>query len=316
MTNLKKIAFDYPRLKLNELYFNQQVDLPNEGVALPQLREVFGRDLMFGAFPEDRPYAYNSLVMSVDGKIAFADAPQGPLVARNNKFAGDGSMVDYWILNVLRGSADAILCGTQSIAKEVNSGGTGHCYDANISAHRVDRHKNEIPWRIVVTLDGTDIAFEAAQFTHPEMPSFFYTTSAGVEHIRTHSSKEAIVIGPFDDVESVNVGEFVYDPQKSYIIVTNRERKFDNRMGMKILKKIGVDTLLVESPTVTHIFMKEGLMDELFLNQSGLYIGGDATSIGQRCVPFSSIVHPHTELVSIYMHSPHFIYCRYRLHYE
>ena len=114
--HLKKIAFDYASIALHELYVNPDVDLPNEGVILPEVRAVLGKDLMFGIFPEHRPYTYSSLVLSVDGKIAFPDAPQGPLIARNNQYAGAGSTADYWILNLLRGASDAILCGTQSIA--------------------------------------------------------------------------------------------------------------------------------------------------------------------------------------------------------
>ncbi len=314
--SLKKIPFDYATLRLNELYFNPDAQLPNEGVILPEVRTVLGRDLMFGAFPLHRPYTYSSLVLSVDGKIAFPDAPQGPLIARNNRFAGAGSTADYWILNLLRGASDAILCGTQSIAKEVNTGGTGHCYDALICTRRQERNKSEAPWRIVVTLDGRDIPFEAAQFTNPAMSSFFYTTLEGVDTIQSNSLKPVVVIGPFQTLEEVHVDSFVYDPKFSYVIVTNTQRSFDNAMGLRILKAMGVDTLLVESPTVSHIFMQEGSLDELFLNQSGLYIGGKATTIGQSCEAFTSTHHPHTELISLHLHSPHFLYSRYRLRYD
>lgn len=316
ITNLKKIEFDYKAMKLNEIYFNKNISLLNEGVVLSQVRDVFGRDLMFGDFLEERPYTYNSLVTSIDGKIAFLDSPQGPLIAKTNKYAGIGSTVDYWILNLLRGSADAILCGTQSISKEVNTGGTGHCYDANITEYRIENGMSNIPWRIVVTLDGSDIPFEAAQFTHPEMPSFFYTTEYGIDNIRLNSRKDIVVLGPFSSIDDVEIANFVYDSTKSYVIVTSSEKAFNNEIGLKILKKIGVNKLLIESPTVTHIFMQEKILDELFINQSGIYVGGSAISIGQNCNAFTSNYHPHTELISIYMHSPHFIYSRYRLNYE
>ncbi len=313
---LKKIAFDYSAIALKELFYNTNIDLPNEGVVLPEVRQVLGRDLMFGTYSPDRPYTYCSMVLSIDGKIAFPDAPQGPLIARNNKLAGAGSIADYWILNVLRGASDAILCGTQSIAKEVTSGGTGHCYDERICQRRLQRQMPEAPWRIVVTLDGSDIPYEAAQFTHPAMASFFYTTAAGVEPIRQHSKKPVVVLGPYDENSPIPITDFHFDPTKSYVIVTNHERAFDNRRGLRILKAIGVNALLVESPTVSHILMQEQSLDELFLNQSGLYIGGRATTIGQSCEAFTSTHHPHTELISLHLHSPHFLYSRYRLRYD
>jgi riboflavin biosynthesis pyrimidine reductase len=85
---------------------------------------------------------------------------------------------------------------------------------------------------------------------------------------------------------------------------------------MKILRELGVENLLVESPTVTHIFMEEEMMDELFLNQSGIYVGGDALSVGNHNQPFTSFSHPHSRLLSIHMHSAHFIYMRYKLIYS
>lgn len=315
-SKLPKKEFNYGEMKVKELYFNEAIELREEGVKHQVVRDVFGRDLMFGEIPNDRPYTFNSLVTSIDGKIAFEDDPKGPLIARKNKYAGAGGTLDYWILNLLRGAADAILVGTNSIAAEANSGGTGHCYDENIEIRREELGLNAIPWRVVVTLDGTDICFEAAQFKNKEMSTFFYTTLEGVGNIKANCTKEVEVIGPFDSVEEVKVDSFNYDSSKAYVIVTNKERKFNHKVGMKILREMGIRRLLVESPTVTHYFIEECLLDELFLNYSCLYIGGKAMTIGNHNKAFTSENHPHTELVSIYMHSPHFIYLRHKMIYE
>ena len=315
-SKLRKKEFDYSSMKAVELFFNSRISLPNEGVCHSVVQDVFGRDLMFGEFPVERPYIFNSLVTSIDGRISFPDAQQGPLIARNNEYAGSGASLDYWVLNILRGAADAILVGTQSISTEVSSGGTGHCYDENIEMRREQRGKNPIPWRIVVTQDGSDVAFEAEQFRNLDMSTFFYTTPAGVNYLKDHSLKPVRVIGPFLTPEDVKIDDFSYDSRYAYVIVAGKEDKFDHSTGLRILKAIGVNTLLVESPTITHIFMQEGRLDELFINQSGLYIGGASGMIGQRCTPFTSKKHPHTELISVHMHSPHFIYLRYRLIYS
>ena len=158
--------------------------------------------------------------------------------------------------------------------------------------------------------------FRSEQFRNLEMSTFFYTTKAGVSHLEKHSLKPVKVIGPFLTIDDVKIDDFLYDSRYAYIIVAGNEDKFDHSLGLKILKAIGINTLLVESPTVTHIFMQESLLDELFINQSGLYIGGASGMIGQRCTPFTSIKHPHTELISMHMHSPHFIYMRYRMIYS
>ena len=78
-------------------------------------------------------------------------------------------------------------------------------------------------------------------------------------------------------------------------------------------KKLGVNRLLVESPTMVHLFLKNGLMDELFINTSCIYVGGKALSIGQNYKSFESNYHPHIEILKLYMHSPHFMFTRYRV---
>lgn len=311
---LKKIDFPYKEMKLKELFYNNEVNLPNEGVVSSVVKAVLGKDFFLGEFPDDRPYIYNSLVTSVDGRIAFADDKAGPLVAKMNSRAGIGGLVDYWILNLLRGSADAILVGTKSISTEKNSGGTGHCYDGNIVDRRKELGMWPAPWRIVVTLDGRDVAFEASQFTNPSSPVFFYTTEQGVDFISKNIDRDVEVIGGFSSLEEISINKFEFNIDKAYIIVTG-EKKLNNKMGMRILKEMGIEKLLVESPTITHIFMEEKMIDELFLNQSGLYIGGEGLTIGSNQNAFTTLNHPESELISIHMHSPHFIYMRYKLHY-
>ncbi|GAA0731631.1 RibD family protein [Clostridium oceanicum] len=314
-SNLPKKSFDYDNMKAKELYFNKNINLCTEGVIHENVRKVFGRDLMFGEIPKNRPYTFNSLVTSIDGKIAFEDDPKGPLIARKNKYAGKGADLDYWLLNVLRGAADAILVGTNSIAAEATSGGTGHCYDNHIEKRREEIGIDPIPWRIVVTLDGKDICFSAAQFTNKDMSTFFYTTEEGIDSIKKNIKKEVEVIGPFSSIDNIKINNFKYDSKKAYIIVTNRERKFDHKIGMKILREMGIKRLLVESPTVTHYFMEEKLLDELFLNYSCLYIGGKALSMGSNNTSFTSSNHPHSKLISLHMHSPSFLYLRHKLLY-
>ena len=43
-----------------------------------KIRKIYG-DLKFLELHEDRPCTYTSLVTSLDGRIAFTDAPQGPV---------------------------------------------------------------------------------------------------------------------------------------------------------------------------------------------------------------------------------------------
>lgn len=309
-SKLKKIDFPYEEMKLKELYFDESYHNGLIGAKTEGIKKVFGRDFYFETCYEDRPYIFNSLVTSIDGKIAFEDAPQGPLIAKKNKYAGQGATVDYWILNILRGSADAIFTGTASINKEAKTGGTGHCYDEQIEIFREENGKNPIPLGIVVTFDGNDINYEAAIFNSSEKPLVFYSTEVGYQNILNGSKKK---VHRIDEENIILLAHIKND--EVYVIVSDQST-FNHKKGMLILKRMGVDKLLIESPTVTHFFMKEKLMDELFLNYSCLYVGGAATSIGMTSPSFSSEDHPHTRLISIHMYNKHFIYLRHKLIYE
>ena len=63
-SQLAKKIFDYEQMRARELYYNEGLAMPSEGVSHEVVRKVFGRDLMFPEIPTDRPYAFNSLVMS------------------------------------------------------------------------------------------------------------------------------------------------------------------------------------------------------------------------------------------------------------
>ena len=82
------------------------------------------------------------------------------------------------------------------------------------------------------------------------------------------------------------------------------------------LKPLGIDTMLIESPTFLVSLMQEDLLDELYLNTSTVFIGGGALSLGSRMDSFTLDSHPHCRVISIHSHSDYFFYTRYRMEYE
>lgn len=310
-SNLKKIDFSYDDMTLDELFYDNNYQ-PKYCVADTKgVNKVLSRPLCFDNIYEDRPFVFNSIVTSIDGKMAFLDKPQGPLIAKANKYAGYGQLADYWILNVLRGSADAILTGTVAINAEVNTGGTGHCYDEEIEIYREQIGKNPVPLGIVVTIDGDDINYNAKIFNSDEKVIVFYSTLNGYEKIKSNNSKNTIKID--ENTASLNYNDL--DANNIYVICTD-EQELNHKVGMSILKRMGIDFLLVESPTVAHVFMRDKILDELFINTSCLYVGGKAPSMGYNFEAFTTENHPHTRFVSIHKYQENFMYCRYKLIYD
>ncbi|GAA0731571.1 RibD family protein [Clostridium oceanicum] len=312
-SNLESMNYPYNEMKLNKVFKNKDINLPTLGIDCNELRKVYGEALMFGEIPKDRPYTYSSLVTSIDGRIAFTDDPEGPLIASKNFLSKLGSTTDWWTLNILRSSADGIIFGANTLSAEPN--GTGHVYDNNLEKARELLGRESVPWNIIPTLDGSDIPFDHIQFTCGEVPIIFYTSPAGLKTCKKNAKKETIIIGPYNTTEEIIFKDFIPDKNKVYIIVTGENNIPNNKVGLKILRKMGIEKLLVESPTLTHIFMEEELMDELFLNYSCVYLGGKSLTMGMHGKEFTSTNHPHTELISIFMYSPHYMYLRHKVIY-
>jgi len=249
-------------------------------------------------------------VTSIDGKIAFDDAPEGPLIASRNVHAGNGALTDWWFLNLLRANADAILFGANTLRNEPTA--TGHIYDCFLEEARMVSGKNAVPINVIPTLDGSDIPYEHIEFHCNEIPVIFYTVNKAIPLLKKHFP-DLIVLGPYEKPQDVDFKNFFPIPSKKYALICGSASLPDHQVALRMLHKMGVKRLLIESPLMTHLYLKENLVDELFINISCLYVGGDAMSIGKRSDTFTSINHPHTELVRIYMHSPHFIYTRHRL---
>ena len=103
--------------------------------------------------------------------------------------------------------------------------------------------------------------------------------------------------------------------QDKVIVIATGEKAPDSHVALYIMKKFGLDKVLVETPSYMHYLVSEGLMDELFFNYSCIYVGGQALSIGKFGKEFGSKDHPHTKMLSIHTHSDHFFYFRQKLIY-
>ena len=73
-----------------------------------KIKAVLG-EFTFPEPGERRPYLYGCMVLSFDGKMGFSDNPEGTLISKQNRFDPRGAKTDFWILNVCRCYADAVI---------------------------------------------------------------------------------------------------------------------------------------------------------------------------------------------------------------
>ena len=315
-TSLFKMPFDVEKTKVRKIY--ESDDLKTAAVktlTCDHIKEIYG-ELNFTELHEDRPYTYTSLVTSIDGKIAFTDAPQGPLIAKLNKYDPDGANADWWILNMLRAVSDGDIIGAGTMQAE--SDYTCHVFDQDLEDARIAAGMNPVPWNIISSLDGTDIPFGHILFQTPEVPVMISTSAAGLKVVEEGLTCDYAVVGPVSSIEDVT-DEMICTMkanQDKVIVIATGEKAPDSKVALYIMKKFGLDKVLVETPSYMHYLVSQGLMDELFFNYSCIYVGGQALSIGKFGKEFGSKDHPHTKMLSVHTHSDHFVYFRQKLIYD
>lgn len=313
---IPQVDFDANVIHLKRLFDNtEKKGYVNDGLVCEKVDRVYGK-LMFGEVPEERPITYASYVMSVDGKIAFEDNEIGPMIAKTNYLDGDGAFADFWILNLLRANCDGIIIGSGTLIKEPDY--SGSAYDPDLLNARISNGKSIAPWTVVVTTTGKKIPFQNQVFGQKEIPVLIATSPEGYKNLKEEITKEHFklpLIKTEDDKKTV-VKLLKENEGKVAVLVTGEGRNTDSVEMMKVLRAMGMEKVLVESPTYCHHVMQEELLDEIFINTSCVFVGGQATGIGTASESFTSTNHPHSEIVTMHMHSPHFIYTRYNMIYS
>ena len=319
---IPKIDFPIEKLRLSLLYQDSdelgraRLSSPARG-SLSKVSAAY-HELYFPAPAADRPYVFSSMVLSMDGKMAFPDDPQGPVVASANAIDREGGLTDFWVLNVLRAHADAIVVGARTLKSEPEVVFT--CLDADLLAERKELlgRQQEHPLTIVVSLDGQDVPLEHSIFSMPETQTILATCHVGGQYLQSQYGQDALMVGPFNDVSEVDTDSLArqirqgLQAHKKVILMTG-ENEPDARVLLFCLRKIGVDYLLIESPTYTWLLMDKGMLDEFFVDYSTLYIGGQLTPGYNN--GFTSFNHPHTKFLVVAMHQNSFLFTRQKIVY-
>ena len=312
---IPQVEFNQEAIRLKKIFDNtEKMQYVNPGLPCEKVNDVYG-ELKFGEIPADRPLTYASYVMSIDGKIAYEDNEVGPMIAKKNLLDSDGASADFWILNLLRANCDGIIIGSGTLIKEPDY--SGSAYDPDLLKARVEAGRPLAPWTVIVTTTGRKIPFGNPVFSSEEIPVVIATSPDGVKNLEKEITKEYYILPKTDSEDNRHQIKKMTEenPGKIAVIVTGEGMNTDSEEMLAILKEMGMEKVLVESPTYCHHLMKEGLLDEIFINTSCVFVGGLATGIGTNSQSFSSTNHPHAEIVTIHVHSPHFVYTRYKMIY-
>ncbi|MEI7884340.1 MAG: pyrimidine reductase [Clostridia bacterium] len=280
-----------------------------------KILEAYG-EVQFPPAPTERPYTFASIVVSSDGKIAFPDDGHGELIAGNNFRDPDGALGDFWVLNMLRFYADGIIIGARTL--NTNELMWANCFDGELADLRLSEFKKKhyCPAHIVVSFDGTDIPFGHMIFDI-DAPLLFATSPIGLNYIQENSGKNMLTIGPYKNEAEINLAEIKglleTKPQQRVVIATGEGKEPDGKLLLYILKNLGLERILVESPSYMTYLMSIESMDEMFMNYSSVFAAG---KVGFGAfLEFSVNDHPHSDFIQVGMHKANFIATRQKMIY-
>jgi riboflavin biosynthesis pyrimidine reductase len=277
-----------------------------------KVKDVYG-ELYFPPAPVDRPYTFGSLVESSDGKIAFPNKPEGPLVAGKNFLDPWGGKADFWVLNMLRAYADCAIIGAKTLQAEPK--GTSHVFCEELAEARVKElgKKGISPWNCIVSFDGTDIPLQHAIFGYEEITVLIGTGPAGAEYLKKEMGDRVTVIGPFADADAVSDDDAIqaqWDAAAGKVVVfaTGKGTNPDAAALLKCLRFLGVERAIIESPSYLWHLIGFGGMDEIFLNYSSVFVGGKIVLGGFS--DFTTEAHPHGRFLQLGTHGEGFLFTR------
>jgi len=319
---IPKISFPIKDLRLATLYQDEAElarirQTSSASGALSKVSAAY-HDLYFPEPPADRPYTFASIVLSLDGKMAFPGNPQGPVVARANRIDPSGALTDFWVLNVLTAHADGIIIGAKMLHAEPDM--IYACQDDDLLAERATLlgKEPEIPLNSIVSLDGTDVPFNHILFSTPEVRTLTATCLAGGHYLKEKFGSDVHLIGPYlnrDDIEPSTLAAQIQTGLASHrkVVLMTGDNVPDARLLMNCLRYAGIKHLLIESPTYMWLLMDQHMLDEFFVNYSPLYIGGSITP--GYGLAFTEAQHPHARFLVVALHNNSFLFTRQKLIY-
>lgn len=261
----------------------------------PYLVHTLQLDLVLPVF-NDKPFVFSCFALSVDGKVCYPDLTSGFHVAKCNHLASEAErFADWWTLSLARAISDAVIVGSNSILNEHGN------YAAQLDIPELISLRNKLNkiddlLHIVVVRDASKIDwYNEFMLTNPDIRLVIYCEQT-----------------PQNTLVNIKINH-------SYQVEDNKQiiqvAKLELATLINDLSANGIKTILNESPYYHHHLQELQLLDEAWLNTSGVYIGGGVASLGLNNQSFTAAHHPHYTLLSLHNLGFNFLYSRYKIVY-
>lgn len=245
-----------------------------------------------------KPFIFSCFVLSVDGKLCFPDLTSGFAIAKHNWVAKTAERdADWWSLLLARCISDALIIGSHSLNLEQ------HTFQAHINIPELQHLRKSLGkpkhlLHIILTRDIRQINLTQELLTqNNKIPLIIYTM---------HPPKSMPAHFKLVDLAQLNL------TQLKQIVIS---QTLDIKKLIAKLYQLGINTILNESPFYHHQLQQLELLNEAWLNTSGIYIGGSISSLGQQQDSFKYTNHPHYTILTLHTLGCNFLYTRYQISY-
>ena len=306
--------FPAEEIELEQIYTNFTPDYQDSALNFAKIKQIYGA-LKFPSLKKQRPLLVGAFVSSIDGAIAFKENPKSGQIARNKKFDAHAGQADLWILNLLRTAADGIILGPKTLDVEPNL--TGHIFDPDLAKARSDLlNKPQIPYNIIVSKTGQSIPYNHRVFNEENIPVIIATSPQGSQFIVEKLNCNYQVLNLRYKQKIKSLSQITREKNEVVVLVSGQGYELNEAIMFQFLKEVGLDKIMIETPSYAHYLIKQHLLDEIFLNQAGIYIGGPKFLNNDFDFVFNPETVPQANMITIHVYNSYFFCFRYRMEYR
>lgn len=250
---------------------------------------------------DHKPFIFSCYALSVDGKLCYPDIKSGFYIASCNYHALEIEKdADLFILMLARTISDAVIIGTNSLRYESDDF-LPDIPDTKLCELRAKYTNFKSPVTFVICRDLNNINFENKLFNNNQHQVVICCADNNANLTKLPNFYKQVDLSNWTSKEDLS--------NKNLILIDAWDKLIFK------LHKVGFNIILNESPYFHHKLLELKLLDEIWINYSGSYIGGNSNSLGSRQNPFTSENHPDCEILTLHSLGYNFLYTRQKILY-
>lgn len=289
------------KIKFNLLLKSNRPDNYSRNILQSSLiQDALGHELIIPEKNLTNPFIFSCFALSQDGKLCYPDTQSGLDIAKcNHQATSEEKTGDLFWLMMARAISDGIILSSNIFKKHSTRKKPTIKFEELIQ----ERIKNNKPAKITPIIfcrNLNEIDFEhemLADITQPFIIFYSNKNTQSIESSMWNSQK----LSDFNNTSN-KIKHLIF-LDLNFSVVFNK------------LNNCGYGVILNESPYFHHKLLEAKLLNEIWLNYSCVYIGGNSFNLGSHQTSFTTNNHPESKILDLYNIDYHFLYSRQLISY-